>query len=494
MRKLIAIDIQPEGLRDTLGRSIAITKLEDILDFIMIDTKDSFIVVWNLYQLVDLISHFIPEAKYLELLERDKVWVNDYKLFSSAGKKLSIGHEYKTLLHDNFYESTKKEVDIYNLNRYFPDYRPIDLNDIYGKGIELLTALDEMGMGNTPTLASAIAIYSKTVLDHTTIPHLYDMPDEALDALEYVTPLLSREWRAVHQIGCWQKGTDREATDIDLRSAYPSLVSNFGDLSDCKIWHAKKYEPCDWGIFKGKVTIFGDSPIVNKDKQPVKGTYPDSLTTDQWAYLNKYKRGHFEPEDGWLFKYARLEQPIDKPFYEIMKTLYEQRQGGGFKSDFAKSIAVGLIGQLAQTYENKHGEHYNPFYNVMATSRCSLKVGRFIEDNALWDHLISVIVDGLLIDEHMFIPDTGKMGSWHGDVVNALVLSIHHSYVGTKHPDNRSFEDMMAAIKTKPNMGAFNNVTLIEEMHTSNRQFDSFPKTGEEWINNIYKSKPIEVK
>lgn len=414
-------------------------------------------------------------------------------LFSSAGKKLSITHEYRTLIRGNIYQSDKREVDIYNLNRYFPDHRPTDLSDLYAKGIELLTALDAMGMGNTPTLASAIAIYSKTVLDHASIPHLYDMPDEALDALEYVTPLLTREWRAVYQVGCWQKGTDRVATDIDIHGAYPSLVSNFGDLSDCRIWHTKSYEPCDWGVFKGKVTIFGDSPIVNDDKQPVKGTYHDVLTTDQWAYLNKYKRGHFEPEDGWLIKYARLEEPIDKPFYDIMDTLYKQRQAGGLISDFSKSVAVGLIGYLAQTYEEKHGEHYNPFYSVMATSRCSLKVGRFIEDNGLWPDLISVIVDGLLVGKSIEIPDNGLMGTWHGESVNALVLSIHHSYVGTKHPDNHTFEHMMAAIKSHPKMGSFNNAILAEELHISNRRFLSFPKTGDDWINNVYKSEPLEV-
>ena len=489
MKNVIAIDIKENILLDSRGRTVVINDAEEVLDFLTSEYQpDTFVVVWNLFALVDVISRIIPEDKYAELLKFDKVWINGYKIFSVEGKKLSIGHEYRTLLHDNFYDYQKVEVDIYNLYKYQvdPTYQPSGVSDIVAKGIELLQTLEVMGMGETDTLSSGIAIYSNTILDNIEIPHLYDCPDAAIEMANYALEIMNREWRTVYQIGCWQP-----ATDIDIRSAYPSLASKFGDLSTAKYWHSKKFEPCDFGLFKGYVTITGDiSPIVDKDKQNKIGRYPDVITTEQWGFLNHYKIGKFEPIDGWMLKY----QNDSKPFETIMADLYKQRESGGQIALIAKSIAVGLVGQLSQYYDNKKGKHYNPIYSVMATSRCSLKVARFIYDNVLEKNLISVNVDGCLVDCPVDVSDNNRMGDFRVESANALVLSLGHSYVGSKHPQNHDFEDMMLAIKHDLKSSAYNEVQLLENMNTTNRVWESYPTTGEDLISTIYRSKPIEVK
>jgi len=484
MRDIIAIDIKDNQLIDSTGKVCLVDSLEQVLDFFLSEQTDGFLVVWNLYDLLDIIRRFIPDDKFLELIEKDKVWVNGYKLFSSAGKKLSITHEYRTHLQGNIYDAVKREVDIYNLYKYFPDYHPKDANDIHSKGVELLATLYDMGMGNTPTLSSPISIYSKTILSDSVVPHLFDMPDEACDALEYVAPLLTREWRAIYKIGHWEN-----ATNCDIHGAYQSLASHFGDLSDCKIWYGKTCEPCDWGVFKGKVTINQDSPIVNADKQPVIGTYEDYLTTDQWYYLTKTKKGYFIPQDGWMLKYNTQE----KPFYKLMLDLYNQRQAGGLISDISKGIAVGLIGQFAQSYPEKYGNNFNPFYSVMATSRCSLKVGKLLDAFNLWDSLINVVVDGCLIDRQLDILDTSDMGTWHTKQAKSLVLSLGHSYVGDKRPGNKTYDDMMLSINKRPEANGYNNVILLPELNTTNRVFDDYPKNGKDWITKIYNSKAISA-
>ena len=491
MRNIVAIDIQEDCLADSSGRTVGLSDLESIMDFIVIQPPDTFVVVWNLYQLLDAIKPLIEEKEYAELVEKDRVWVgnagNRYKLFSSQGKRLCIGHEYRTQTKGNFYDAEKIETDVFNLNRFFPNYHPETLSDIQDKGVELLMALDDMDMGDTDTLASGIAIYGKTKLDNSFIPHYFDMPDEAIDACEYVLPLMSREWRAIYKVGCWKQ----TAWDVDLHGAYPSLVRDFGDLSKCKIWHSKNYQPCDWGVFKGYLTIDADiSPIISEDKQPYNCSRKlEYLTTEQWGFINHYHLGKFEPVDGWLLKYTS----DDKPFYELMTDIYKKRENGGLQSDIWKSIAVGLIGQFAQAYENKKGKHYNPFYSVMATSRCSLKVARLIYDQGMTDNMISVNVDGCLLDKEPSIENTGDFGSWGYEKVNALVLSVGHSYVGTKHPDNHTFDDMLKAIEYKPDANVYNDMVLATGLNITNRVFSEYPKTGKELLSGVYTSKPIMV-
>jgi len=226
MKNIIAIDIKENILLDSNGKSVVIQDATEVLDFLVREYQpDTFVVCWNLYLLMDIIRKVIPEDKYTVLMADDRVWVEGYKIFSVEGKKLSIGHEYRNHIHDNFYDYEKVEVDIYNLYKYQVDasYVPVSVQDIVDKGVELLHNLDKMGMGDTDTLSSGIAIYSSTILNSINIPHLYDCPDIAIEMGNYAREMWKREWRTVYQVGCWQP-----TYDVDIRSAYPSLASNSG--------------------------------------------------------------------------------------------------------------------------------------------------------------------------------------------------------------------------------------------------------------------------
>jgi hypothetical protein len=478
MKDIIAIYIKDKTLFDSQGRTLTPDSLESLLDFLLIDTKD-YVVCWNLYSLLALIRQFLPEKDYLTLLEKDKVWSGGYKLFSSSGKMLSIKHEYKEHLHDNFWASKTVETDIYNLYRYFPDYQPKDVNDIKNKGIELLTTLETMGIKDPKTLASGIAMYADTIMAQSSIPHLYDCPEEALDMADYALQMMNREWRATYKIGQFSN-----ATQIDINGCYPSLVAQFGDLSTAKIWHSNHYEPCDFGIFKGTKIIIGDTPIVDDNKQPTVGEYTDYITTEQWAYCNHFKKGKFIPIDGWMLKF----QDNNKPCEKIMTDLYNQRQQGGLVSDISKAISVGLIGQFSQYYDEKKGKFYNPIYSVMATSNASLKLGYKLEELKLWGRLIYAVVDGAVVDADIKLGDGKRtLGDFRSEPIDTLVLSINHKYSGDK------LKDMLTLIDKYPNNKAYNDIVLAQEMNTTNRIFNDYPKNGKGWINNQYSSDPIKI-
>lgn len=489
MKNIIAIDIKDNTLTDSLGRSVTANpeKPEELLEFLMIKEPNSFIVCWNLYALLSVLRSVMPESIYNTLLESDKVWFSHYKIFSNSGKKLSIGHEYKTHVSGNFYNSDKVEVDIYNLYTRYPSYQPTDVQDIYAKGIEYLQALEAMGLQEATTLASDIAAFSGSILSKYFIPHLYACPDEALDMSEYALGMINREWRAVYKVGYWQ-----EAYHTDMSGAYPSIVKDFGDLSRATYWYSKKYEPCDFGIFKGYVTIDANiSPIININNQPVNGKrYTDFMTTEQWGFLNHYHIGKFEPIGGWMIKY----QNDYKPFQKIMTDLYANRENGGLQSDISKSISNGLIGKFGEYYEEKKGDFYNPMYSVMATSRASLKVGKMIYENNLQDNLINVVVDGFLTDKDTGLGNKRSLGNFRTEQVKALVLSLGHTYMGDKHPDNHTLEDMLLAIESKPEGLSYNRVILNKDLNTTNREWNNgYPESGNDWLTKTFVSSPIEV-
>ena len=481
MKQIIAIDIKEDTISDNTGNMVTPTNIEELLDFLLLDNPSNYyVVVWNLYQLLALIRKFLPEKDYLALLEKDKVWVNGYKLFSSSGKKLSIKHEYKEHIRDNFYDSRVIEADIYNLYRFFPDYQPKDAEDIKNKGIELLTTLETMGIKDPKTLASGISIYADTIMVQSSIPHLYDCPEEALDMADYALQMMNREWRATYKIGMF-----KNATQIDINGAYGSIIRDVGDLSTAKFWHSNHYEPCDLGIFKGIVKITGDTPIVNDNKQPMVSEYEDYLTTEQWGYLRKYNRGSFKPIDGWMLKY----QNTLKPCEQIMANLYEQRKQSGLVSDLSKAISVGLIGQFSQYYEEKKGKFYNPIYSVMATSRVSLKVGAMLEKHNLWKDLVYTNVDGVIVDKQIQLGDGKRLlGDFRSEPMDVLVLSMNHKYTGDK------LRDMISLINKYPNATSYNDIVLSPQMNTTNRLYNDYPKTGKDWLNNIFSSEAIKSK
>jgi len=289
--------------------------------------------------------------------------------------------------------------------------------------------------------------------------------------------MMNREWRATYKIGHFPN-----ATQLDVNGAYPSLVAQFGDLSTAKIWHGKQYERCDFGIFKGEVNIFGDTPIVNENKQPIVGKYIDYITTGQWYYLTAFNKGTFKPFDGWMLKF----QDKNKPCEKIMTDLYQQRQQGGLVSDLSKSFSVGLIGQFSQYYEEKKGKFYNPIYSVMATSRASLKLGAQLERLGLWERLCYACVDGAIVDAQVELGDGKRtLGDFRSEPVDALILSMNHKYTNDKA------KELVELINKYPNDKAYNNIVLLQELNTANRLFNDYPVTGKDWINNKYSSEAI---
>jgi hypothetical protein len=459
------------------GKITLSNDVSELLDCFMNDAAD-YRVTWSLYSILEMLQDLLPKEAYKDLIETDKLSWNGYRLFSSSSRVFSVNHPKH--LHDNFYETN--EVNIYHMAQFFPDYNPKDVNDVANKCQELVTALSEMGL-NPTKLTSAVGIYDECILSHIELPTIYNMPNEALDACEYAHRVGIREWSAVYKIGHWN-----ESWDIDCNGGYPSIMRDLPNTSKMKVWYAKKFEPCDFAILKGKVTITSDfSPIVDMNGVPYKGTKEDYITKDQWAMINVFKLGHFEMQDGWLMKFYTYEQP----YFELMNDLYNARGESGLDRLIPKLISTGIYGRMAQEYSNRYGDYFNPILATMTTTRMSMKLGKMIISNNLQPNVISVTVDGALLDKKPDIQTGISLGEWRvSEQLKSLVISRGFQWHADKHPNNYFYDDMMKAINAKPHSNLYNEILLNNDLKT-NRKFNKFPKNGKELLDNKYESEAI---
>lgn len=464
-------------ITNNLGNILLTSNLPDILDFFL-DKPAEFRVTWSLYSIIEILQDLLPKQAFDELTQTDKLIWNGYRLFSSSGRVFSINHP--THLHDNFYQIN--EVNIYHLAQYYPDYNPKDANDVADKCFELLTCLKEMGL--TPTrLTSAVAIYDECILSHIELPTIYNMPSEALDACEYAHRVGIREWSTVYKIGHWN-----ESYDVDCNGGYPSIMKDLPDTSDMKVWFSKKYQDCDFAILRGKVTINSKfSPIVDYDGVPYKGIKEDFITKDMWGAINFLKLGYFEMYDGWFMKFNTR----DKPYFELMNDLYNARGESGLDRLIPKLISTGIYGRMAQEYNNRYGDYFNPILATLTTTRMSLKLGKMLITNNLQPNVISVTVDGALLDKKPEIITGTELGDWRvSESLKSLVISRGFQWHADKHPNNYFYDDMIRAIESKPNSNLYNGILLNDDLKT-NRKFNLFPRTGRQLLDNKYLSEPL---
>lgn len=465
-------------LTNNIGETILTDDYKQAFDFFLANNAN-FHVTWSLYSIIEMLNDLLPKQAYEQLINKDRLEIEGYKVFSSAGRVLSL--EYSEHIRDNFY--SHREVNIYHMTQYFPEYNPKDANDVANKCEELVITLSEMGL-NPTKLSSAVSIYDECILSRIDLPTIYNMPDNALDACEYAHRVGIREWSAVYKLGHWD-----ESYDVDCNGGYPSIMRDLPDTRDMKVWYSKKYVPCDFAFMKGKVTIDADfSPIVDSDGIPYKGTKEDYVTKDIWAMINVCKLGHFEMQDGWFIKF----NTTDKPYYDLMNDLYDARGDSGLDRLIPKLISTGIYGRMAQEYENRYGDYFNPILAAMTTTRMSIKLGKMLIDNGLQSNVISATVDGALLDKQPNIKTGTGLGEWRvSEQLKSLVISRGFQWHSDKHPNNYYYNDMMNAINAKPNSNIYNDILLNNDLKT-NRHFDTFPHTGKQLLENKYISEAIK--
>lgn len=423
-------------------------------------------VVCHLDIFAEAIISIIPPDTAKELRESGKAYLPLHeKLYYQPGRVFSITY-------------AGQEVNYYGLSRYTDD-DITDLNDLLELTNDVIEAYKQLGV--TPTkLTSPVAVYGD-ILDNVDFPRACDLPESSHELISKASEVMWREWREVYKLGHW--GPD-EITDYDIIAGYPSLIAKLPDLREAEFFTSDTLpDNYSWGLLSGTLNIV-------KDKTPFSmGVYPDMITTDQLWLLNRYGIGNIDIEQGWFINLPHL---TDLPFKDIMTRLFKYRGiNDPLLSRISKGISVGIGGKFAQRYDDGQlGDCFNSIYALMITSRCSVKVADFVFRNHFEDSLVSVLVDGALV-EGARIEFTGKdMGSWRTNSPSPfLVLSLLYQWGSNKHPSDLSYNDIISAINCDPNRSVYGDVDI--NLLDYNRQFPLLPHSGSDLLHNKYPSKPL---
>lgn len=444
-------------------------------------------VVWDMDSFLSRILALLPKETVQTLNQNGKTTYNGTKLFLGIGKGQMLGVNFKKHVCGNIYEQGNDE-NVYQLKTFYPNDASDSLDDTLTKAEHLLDTLHAMGIKPT-RLTSPAAIVSETILRKMCLPNLFNMPEEALECAEWSANYI-REWRATYQIGMWEAGT---IWDYDCSAAYSSILATLPNLiyADYVRTNDGSIPPnIYWGILKGTVTINKDvSPIIHSDGKAYKGSYPDFITTDDWQCIRRWDIGDFEPEAGW---FIRLKKEA-YPFQYITKKLYSFRGNNDLQDNLAKWMANSIWGKFAERRDKQFGEFYFPPYACMTTSKMRVADCDFIYQNNLQNHLVSVIVDGMLATKNIAKLSTEKrFGQWRANPDSpALVLSSTMQWVGDKRPANVDVHQLISAIREHPMSRSWNGIALRFLDH--DRHFSQLPKNGADLSANTYASEPLNI-
>lgn len=428
---------------------------------------------WSVDTFKELFCELIPASSLKELDEKGKIFLPmpcRQKIYYQAGRIFSINWGYG------------REINLYSVS-YYKDDELTDVNDIYKFTLEVLDAYNQLGLQPTK-LTSPVAAFGDK-LNKIDFPRACDLPDKALPMIDACSNVAWEEWRELYKIGHWDKG---KVTDFDLTAAYPWLMSKLPDIR--KAWFIETDtmpERYSWGEMIGELDITKDvTPFYKLGKREA------SITTEHLWLINKYELGTFEMKHGWFFNLPRF---YNYPFKEIMESLYAIRKNDNrIVSNIAKSISVGIGGKLAQRYQDgRLGDNYNSIYSRIITSRCQIKVCDFIWRHGMSKDVISVLVDGCLVEgkQDIQLENTG-MGSWKADNSNPfLVLSLLYQWGGNKKPNGQTYDEIVRDIKDNERSSVFSNIDM--NLMEYDRVFESLPRNGNDLLNNRYSSTPMMV-
>ena len=286
-------------------------------------------------------------------------------------------------------------------------------------------------------------------------------------------------------------GTFKNAFNIDIRSAYPSIMAN---LYSCNgIWTSKPEYISDtaYSFYKANVDFYDDdiSPLwfthKNKDYHPT-GNIETYLTQFEYEFL--INKG-FDVE---ILAATHLLKSKDhnQPFYELINNLYDMRADARERGDpiqlIYKLIENAAYGCTINSVEkrilcslkeweddgsnpnhvydvngqtmyflvqNVSTSMYNPVFAAYITSGCRIQLL-----NKVWkyrDKVISLNTDGAFLSSKIPVHDSKRLGEWSTKIYDKIMVVGNGRYFiydhdGTLNTKKSAFRGLRAAKKNMP--------------------------------------------
>jgi hypothetical protein len=460
-------------------------------------------------------------AKLLYLLYFDRkqgqqLW-NTNKLFIQGYKFFYLPHRYFGLSYGRWRECNFSDVFQYDVDLPFEVDGLEAAKQAQELGQQVYDTLVKIGL-NPTSLSSPVSAFQKEILSTLDLPTVDDLPPEVAI---YAYKCLDGGWQEAYS-----KGHFQQTWDYDITSCYPHYISNLVDFRHGKWIKSNKFYPdAPYGFCKGTVRIDKTfSPIVfdgKEEQYTPTGQWQRYLTNKQISQLYKHEIGQFKIDSAWYFIPDKLVYPLK----ENMENLFEWKQElKGIEREVVKRILNGCWGKFSEIYNDGNlGQQFCPPFAAEIETQPKIQVTDFVISNHVEDNLLSIAVDGCLLNKKVDIPESDAMGSWRLNLESsAFVVSAGIGAVKGKQGHgtfSMSYDWLKQQIENNPNASEYtmskitpvtlgnalknNKVESLGELETTQRSvildvetkrlFEDLPKNGGDLLNNQYESMPLDV-
>lgn len=483
-------------LRSSDGVSTFSSDIETLLESLLVhDCRvyqgDVLRVCWDLDKFAKLLmtAPLIPQSCRKSLANDGRFVMGKWRVFGND-KVLSISKS-----------GSGQDINIYGLDCLFPDEEePEDLDGIM---LMLMLALSHLKTdfgipaSQVKRLSSPVAIAEDTLFGGLDLPSLADVPDVAVDAVNYALDCDNRLWNTNYQIGHWKAG---ECYYSDMASAFPAVAAGLLDWRGAEfVESSRMVDDADCGFLKGRVTINPDfaylSPYISALSgggwTNPEGSQSDTLELGMVKWLQESGIGSFKLKSGWFIK---CDKAATTPLKWQFHNLYAARRLSGFADWFSKKSMNGLVGKLIEQYPQKNGDvkygkWFNPIWHSIITSHVAVKVSqKLMVEKITKEELVAVKVDGFLTTRSVGTTDEVGMGEWRNGGSRAVfVLSPNQTYFD----DGKTYKKLMDGITGHPQSVSYDGLDLMTLGAAQNRVYQKTPETGNQLLNNKYVSSPV---
>jgi len=375
------------------------------------------------------------------------------------------------------------------------------------------------------------------------LPTIYDLPDDVLEMVEFASKADGREWVSAHQVGMFPEGT---IWDYDRASAYGYEASQLPDTRDLDYWKSTKLGPKETsatlGVVHGRFTLENTAPysyaspiMVKREGQdlpclPIGKLLPDYYTLDEVKHIQNYGLGTFKLIAGWFGK-PKPGVEVRYPFRAIMNRLYDMREVSPLAGRLCKSLAVQIVGKLAETRATGElGKWRNDILHCMVVARNRIAVSRFLIGNGVRpEQVVCIQTDGCKLTKDLVnfskLAENHKangMGSWlNTGSDDTLIISPFKVYAKSNRPSEFDLSDLKRLVSEHPMAQRYSKtnthrITLIQALRNyqditrtgeliqaptsldlmtldveQNRLFDRLPQTGRQLLEGKFESSPV---
>jgi hypothetical protein len=374
---------------------------DNYLEFLLQPKEDAIKVCYNLDWFVARLCYLLNIPEW----QLKKFWGSS-SLYYAGHSAFFVPHRYFGLKYGKYFGETNfSDIFQYQVDLPF-EVDPLDAA-IKAKeiGEQVYSVLRKLDL-SPKTLSSPVSAFQKEILSTIDLPTLDDIP---VEVRLYASECLHGGWQEVWRVGHF------EAVDYDLISAYSRYTADLIDHRFGTWFKSDKFYPSlPFGFCRGTVRITSDfSPIVydagGQQYTPM-GEWETTLTNKQIKQLYDYDLGQFKISSAWYWRPDKIVTPLKQE----METLFEWKSKlTGIERDIVKRLLVGIWGKTAEVFnDGEFGKLFNPVWAATIESSTRTQVAEFILSNHAKDNLLSIAVDGCLLDKKIDIVETGEMGSW----------------------------------------------------------------------------------